>query len=517
MRVLELTNNPQVDAHALKECLELDPALTGKILRVVNSSLFGLTREVSDLNQALALLGTKPLKLLVLGFSLPAGLFAGLSGEMLGRYWRRTLTKAVAARELSETVWKVSGDEPFIAGLLQDVGMLLLIQELGAAYVNFLDKVTGCGKDLLAMETESLGFDHTRLSARMLEHWGLPAALIDAIAWRPDGQTGADAGAALPKIVHLAELLCRLLVDGRAAALEEVLDLGWRYRDLTEPQIEELVSHLDEKVRGLADVLSLQLPSGVDYESVLVAAQSQLAEVASSAAEELIGREQRNTSGQQSAAVLSELESLSQTLRETSVAPRPAAMPIQAPSHEAPVARQETPARPGRAVYESHTEASDLAAPGLIGAIDFAVAACRQSRCSLSLVLVEINHIDRLLITRGLGGVELMRRLLAVLCRKLDHPDMRCIPFGEGGYALILPDCDRAQAASLGNQLIGAVRHSSIARSANLEIGFDISVGASTVALPPKNFRCEDLIESASRCLYGSRASGGSVVKSIET
>src|SRR5687768_15634427 len=70
MRVLELTTSPTVNVKALKDCIENDPALTSKVLRVVNSSLFGLSREVTNLNQALALLGTTPLKLLVLGFSL---------------------------------------------------------------------------------------------------------------------------------------------------------------------------------------------------------------------------------------------------------------------------------------------------------------------------------------------------------------------------------------------------------------------------------------------------------------
>ena len=63
MKVLQLTECSKVNAQALKECFEMDPALTAKLLRVVNSSLFGLSRRVSDLNQALAMLGTKPLKL----------------------------------------------------------------------------------------------------------------------------------------------------------------------------------------------------------------------------------------------------------------------------------------------------------------------------------------------------------------------------------------------------------------------------------------------------------------------
>ncbi|HEX7450065.1 MAG TPA: HDOD domain-containing protein, partial [Pirellulales bacterium] len=138
LRVLELTNNPQVDAAELKACIERDPALTIKVLRVVNSSLFGMSRRVSDLNQALTLLGTKPLKLLVLGFSLPDQLFADLAGDVLSRYWRHTLTRAVAARELSERLWKVPGDEVFVAGLLKDLGRLVLIQGLGRPYVEFL-------------------------------------------------------------------------------------------------------------------------------------------------------------------------------------------------------------------------------------------------------------------------------------------------------------------------------------------------------------------------------------------
>ena len=124
MQVLQLTRNPQVDTRALKECIENDPAIASRILRVVNSSLFGLSREVSDLNQALALLGIKPLKLLVLGFSLPSGLFLDVESKTLLWYWKHTLTKAVAGRELSHRLWRIPGDEAFLAGLFQDLGVL---------------------------------------------------------------------------------------------------------------------------------------------------------------------------------------------------------------------------------------------------------------------------------------------------------------------------------------------------------------------------------------------------------
>src|SRR5262249_55145431 len=68
---LRLPGDPRIDPRQLKSCLESDPALAARILRVVNSSLFGPSRQITDLSQALTLLGIRPLKMLVLGFSLP--------------------------------------------------------------------------------------------------------------------------------------------------------------------------------------------------------------------------------------------------------------------------------------------------------------------------------------------------------------------------------------------------------------------------------------------------------------
>ena len=495
MKVLELTRNPQVDTHALKSCIQNDPALTSKILRVVNSSLFGLSREVSDLNQALALLGTKPLKLLVLGFSLPPGLFGGVSAEALGRYWRRTLTKAVAARELSENVWRLPGDDAFIAGLLQDLGMLLLIQELGPAYAKLLEKVQACGGDLVAWEAEALGCDHTTLSARLLEHWGLPDALVEAVAW----QSVEGSPRPLVQIVHLAELLARLLVDGRCEALEELLRVGGRYRDLTAEQVENLVAALGEKVRQLADVLSLQMPGDTDYRDVLVQSQIQLSEVAADVAEELVQIRQDAASAPADVSLLEEIRQLSKSLQD-----------LTGPDRRAPSPTPPAPQEPAAGALAGESAA------GLAAALEPAVAGCRQARAPLSLLLVELNHADQLRDQRGDQALELLRRLLEALCRRLDHPGMTCVAHGPVGFALILPGCARGQAAQLGNQLIGAVRRLGHARTAGVQRAFSISVGAASVALPPKNFRAEDLVESASRCVYGSRTSGGSVMKSIE-
>src|SRR4029079_15595733 len=106
MEVVRLAEEPRVDARALRECVAQDPALTCKVLRVVNSSLYGLNRPVADLNPAIGLIGIKPLKLLVLGFSVPDALFAEVAARELQWYWTNTLTRAVAARLIAEQLWR---------------------------------------------------------------------------------------------------------------------------------------------------------------------------------------------------------------------------------------------------------------------------------------------------------------------------------------------------------------------------------------------------------------------------
>ena len=322
VRVLQLTDSPSVDLRALKECIENDPALTTKILRVVNSSLYGMSREITDLNQALALLGTNPLKLLVLGFSLPEALFLNVNGDILRRYWHRALIKAVAARELSRGIWNLPGDEAFIAGLLQDLGMLALLQQLRDSYADFIDCALAKSHSLAAAEIEALGFDHYELGARLLERWSLPNELVAITASGNDRNRIALLPAdeqCIGQIVHLADLLASVLAENRVDMLPELLDVGRQYRQLTDLQIQPLVGTLQAKVDQLAEVLSLELPQGQKYDEVLSDAYERLSTVAEQIAGELI-RPRADITGRETE-LLTEIGRLSSALKKFT--PRP--------------------------------------------------------------------------------------------------------------------------------------------------------------------------------------------------
>lgn len=532
VQVLELTNHPKVDAAKLKACIELDPALTTKILRVVNSSLFGLTRQVSDLNQALALLGTQPLKLLVLGFSLPDGLFADVSGDVLTRFWKHTLTRAVAAREISQQFWNIPGDEAFIAGLLADLGILVLMQGLGNEYAAFYRRVLDAGVDLAAVERNAMGFDHRQLTAQLLNFWGMPAALVEAVkdaADREEQASATEREKALPHVLHLAELVSALLAEARPDVLSDVLLIGEESHRFDAHKLDALVAQLQERVEQLADVFSLQLPEEKSYNDVLADAHQQLVQTAAAAAGDAVrarfeSLNERIDAFQLQDEVRTLAEAVADRHSKGGLKSRRGGSASRARGHEptasgkqgmfAPTARGQhaESMKPAASAFKAE-EHENWEHPSLLGELIAAVFACRQARCALSLLLLEIDRFEQVQVELGPLGTYGIEHQIQVACDRIDLAGANVMQLLEHRFALILPDCDRRGAVEAGNQLLRELR-----TAADGEEGraFTVSIGASTVALPPRNFPPADLVTSAERCLNGAKLSGGNALKSIE-
>jgi len=516
MAVLALTSRPAIDSTSLKECIENDPALAAKILKVVNSSLFGLSRQVGDLNQAIALLGVKPLKLLVLGFSLPETLLENMTAEMLTRYWRRSLTRAVAARQLSEQFWNLPGDEAFLAGLLRGVGELVLVQQVGQAYVDFVAKVQSENGNRYALETRSLGFDHTELSAGLLEQWNLPESLVAAATFVEPRDAHDEP---LTLILYLAELVADTLVDQSAEAMQSLFDSALALRGVKSPEVERLMTSLQDRVAQLAEVLSLDLPSGIDVTDLLVRAHAALAD----AAEDVIGAALagRTADGGDTSSLLAEVQALADVVAQVAGAdaddPTTTENFVNQQSGSAEAATQPS-APPGA---ESQTVSTAVAPvvtddPGLLGRVGSHASQCRHDRSPLTLLLVEIDRFAEVTMT---GGPSVAARLVEVLlaaCKATaaDHADV--LHTGDGLAALLLPGCDRTAAVEHAQRLVRTVPTLFHNHLGEMTDDVTISSGAATITLLPKNFSPRELVDRAERCLYGARNSGGGNVKSIE-
>lgn len=529
LKVLELVERPDVDAAVLRECIEKDPALAAKILRVVNSSLFGPAQPIADLGQALAFLGAKPLKLLVLGFSLPSKMFQGLEARILAYYWRRSLTKAVAARELSELLQHRGNDECFIAGLLQDLGLLVFIQALGATFQRFVEKVLGQKENLYQRERDVFGFDHRYVSAALLRHWGMPSTIVEVIA-PPDGTvtTVAATTEVRRSILDAAEHAVSLLGEGKMEAWalwQGAVQNLMKGRAGLSP--EEVLKRIHLKVGQLGDILSLRLPPGESVERILAAAHDALAQEAETVAARLLRPSPSAGSGEVAA---SEDRQLGQALHkylETELASRgvPQALGKKEPAEPA-APRKVFPqrSRPPKGSTEFLPETLEIGPergemvpsftdPGLLGLLRHSVAKCRSRRWGLSLLLAEYQDLGELFVHLGPLAVEKLQGLLRAACERVEHPEASIWPYGDAGCAWVLPNCERETAVEYGYELIRTFQSESVLEGAP---PMRLRVGVAYVAQPAPNFPPHDLLTAAQRCLFASASCGGGVVKSIE-
>jgi HD-like signal output (HDOD) protein len=515
LEIVRLTDEPQVDPRMLKELLEKDPALTCKILRVVNSSSFGLRREVADLNQALGILGIKPLQLLALGFSLPDELFAGVAAEQLQWYWRTTLTRAVAARLLATELWRESGDEAFIAGMMQDIGILAMLREFGAPYCKLLSGVIHERSDLASLERDSLGFDHVELSAALMHQWRLPARLVEAVAAPKQIDRLArviSPDADLARMLHLADLLAQLVGQRRFGVLPELLEAGGAYRDLTKGRLAVLVEKLQPQVEQLAGVMSVELADNENYVEVLTKAHDRLAALS----EEFAGQFRQHRSEDEAyTELLKEAQELTMAMRaflegkqqiEAQVETKPKWSQWHAPH---PPKQQES------AAAEGETE-DGVGIMALLNRLSAVVPLCRARRQELSLLLVETN-CPTVAAAADKDATLRLRKSLERSC-EAHAAQVEILVITAVQLAALMMNCERRQAVAIANDVLNELGDPADHDEATPAVhAAAVSAGVATVAAAPKNFDPWRLIESAERCLYAARSCNTNAVKSIET
>ena len=518
VKVIQLTDRPKIDALALKACIENDPALTAKLMRVVNSSLFGLPGEVADLNQALALLGTKTLKLLVLGFSFPQFSDDKISQHVLTRYWLHSLTKAVASREVAQRLWKANGDEALIAGLLQDLGLLVLVKELGEPFIRFLERIDLETADIMVAQKQTLGFCHIELTARLLDRWQLPPSLVRVIGSYPTDES-LDAltpdECSLAKILHLSELLAQLLADRRTGVLGRLMETGESYCNLTIEDLSFIVDELSGKVLQLRDVLSLNLQEDLNYTEILAEAQAQI---------DSLHDETDNAPSSSTWPEGRELTSVMGQLTE---------QPFDEHTFTTPAGNADSELSKNKVLYESQFPSSarqddhprsipNRSGPWLRHAdvvrqlgtvVQENIAQCRENRCAFSFVLFQVISCE----SPG-GSVECPtnQHLAESITPAIDSLDGLTLYSSHDYVALLCMAYDRPNTIQLSRRLIRDYNRKFTPPEYDGQADIKINVGVATVHLPWINLPANEVIEAASRCLFASQTTGGCSVKSID-
>jgi len=179
--IIELAQDPHIEMGKVAKAVSLDPALTTKVLRIANSPLYAQRRRSDNLRQALVVLGLNATLTLALSFSLVKSLRSDKpNGINYPHFWRRALLAASASRALGDALGQALAEERFLAGLLQDIGMLALDRGVADLYRDLGD-VQRQHRALQAHEKRRLSVDHAEVGAWLMRTWNLPERLCAAI------------------------------------------------------------------------------------------------------------------------------------------------------------------------------------------------------------------------------------------------------------------------------------------------------------------------------------------------
>ncbi len=209
LRVIEVTNNDDAGAADLKAVMEQDVSLSARVLRVVNSSAYGLREPVRNLQLAIAYLGFRQIRNLALTASV-CDLFK--VDEQVGRYrrtglWRHLVAVGVCARMIAMRRDLDEFEDVFLAGLLHDIGILLEDQYAHPQFIELLPHLDGSAT-LAEVERARLGFDHTELGAAVGTQWRFPEPVLAAVRHHHDAQLEERPHAPTVACVQVANMLC---------------------------------------------------------------------------------------------------------------------------------------------------------------------------------------------------------------------------------------------------------------------------------------------------------------------
>ncbi len=234
-----------------------DPALSARLLRVVNSPFYGFQAKIDTISRAVAVVGIDDLSNLVLATTV-VDRFSNIPCELIDMtsFWIRSMHCAVISRLLAKQSAVLHSERLFVAGLLHDIGSLVLSQNMPEQYLSVLRAANHDRRLLPDFELDLIGFTHADVGRELLKSWGLPESLYETI-----GCYLAPAEAQVHKLdAHLLHMAARLADSGRFAdgvntAIAEFSNQSLKLVRLSREHIATIMEQVDEEFLQMFELL----------------------------------------------------------------------------------------------------------------------------------------------------------------------------------------------------------------------------------------------------------------------
>lgn len=262
IRLIELSQDASNGPNEFSRPIEADAGLMGQVLKFVNSSYFGFSREIASVKQAIALVGVRTIK----NFALWSAVFSLIPNPKFGPFdlkklWQDSLRRAIFARLAGRSMKLPNAEDLFAAALLQDMAIPLLLRELPSQYQGLVERCDQERMRLSQLERELFGWDHAEAAAGLVRNWRLPEEFAILIERHPNLNALLNCNPPLRDAAAVA--LASLLPSCRDKQWEERNDFmdGWQRLMPANPDLlGSLLREVDEGFEEFAPLLKLPVP-----------------------------------------------------------------------------------------------------------------------------------------------------------------------------------------------------------------------------------------------------------------
>jgi HD-like signal output (HDOD) protein len=255
VKIIEVVEDPQGTARDLHDVIKCDPALSARVLKVVNSAFYGLPGQVASVDRAIVLLGLSAVKNIAIAASISRLFRGGQYDELLNarELWRHSVAVAVAAKKIAQAVEDVPAhDEVFLAGLIHDLGLLVARQAYPAELADVVQRCHSGEEDFLSLEASVVGATHQDFGHALATKWKFPRHVRAVVGFHHNPETLSTELQRLGFIIQCADIMCCqdglgfALTSGSGAITEELLTgVGLTASRLTEVR-EQMGKELEE-------------------------------------------------------------------------------------------------------------------------------------------------------------------------------------------------------------------------------------------------------------------------------
>lgn len=250
-KVLDICNRPDTSPNDLNKIISLDPVLTGRVLKLINSAYYALPNQISSLTRAIIMLGINTVKNLALSTAVLNAMKGHKSQQILpaDQFWTHSLSVGVTAKALAAKsgISFAQREDYFVAGLLHDLGKIPLVECFADDYENVIQQTREHQTPLFAAERVVFGFDHGWVGKMIAEKWKLSNTIVDCLNFHHESEKASEETFVLVAIVEAANIFSNNHAIGSAgdsnpdtshlADILQKINLAWETIDELEDQV----------------------------------------------------------------------------------------------------------------------------------------------------------------------------------------------------------------------------------------------------------------------------------------